>query len=151
MKTLIESILGDINTVIDDSDKAIKELELLQGLFHLYKKDISITIDNFKLALDNANAKIHKTTNRIKTSDKFFIQIPHNPGYTYDFILIKRYGSNWYVFTIDIDVPKIYNLRIESWQSLQPNLSPKITYLYEVPEHMNGLCDKILNNAEKYR
>jgi hypothetical protein len=40
---------------------------------------------------------------------------------------------------------------IESWQSLQPNLSPKVSTIYEVPSNMEKLCDDILNKAEKYR
>ena len=147
MKTLYESIM-DVDSNIDNFDQ--NSAVLLKGLFLPSKEAISITINNFKLALDNANAKIHKTTNRIKNSDNFFIQIPHNPGYTFDFMLIKRYGSNWYIFIIDMNDPKIYSLIVDGWQSLQPNLSPKIAYLYEVPEHMNNLCTDILHQAKQY-
>ena len=147
MKTLYESIM-DVDSNIDNFDQ--NSAVLLKGLFLPSKEAISIAINNFKLALDNANARTHKTTNRIKNSDKFFIQIPHNPGDTFDFMLVKRYGSNWYIFIIDMNDPKIYNLRVESWQSLQPNLSPKIAYLYEVPEHMYDLCVNILNQAKQY-
>ena len=147
MKSLYESIM-DVDNNIDNFDQ--NPSILLHGLFQSHKEYILTIIDNFKLALDNANAKIHKTTNKIKNSDKFFIQIPHNPGYTFDFMLIKRYGSNYYIFTIDINTPKMYDLRVESWQSLQPNLSPKISYLYEVPEHMNDLCTDILHQAKQY-
>lgn len=63
MKTLYESIM-DVDSNIDNFDQ--NSAVLLKGLFLPSKEDISITINNFKLALDNANAKIHKTTNRIK-------------------------------------------------------------------------------------
>ena len=147
MKSLYESIM-DVDNNIDNFDQ--NPSILLHGLFQYHKECISTTIDNFKLALDNANAKIHKTTNRIKNSDNFFIQISPNPGYAFDFMLFKRYGSNWYIFIIDINNPKIYSLIVDSWQSLQPNLSPKNTYLYEVPEQMNDLCTDILHQAKQY-
>ena len=147
MKTLYESIM-DVDSNIDNFNQ--NSAVLLKGLFLPSKEDISITINNFKLALDNANARTHKTTNRIKNSDKFFIQIPHNPGDTFDFMLIKRHGSNWSIFTININASRMYDLRVESWQSLQPNISPKITYLYEVPEHMNELCTDIFHQAKQY-
>ena len=123
MKSLYESIM-DVDNNIDNFDQ--NPSILLHGLFQSHKECISTTIDNFKLALDNANAKIHKTTNRIKNSDNFFIQISPNHGYAFDFMLFKRYGSNWYIFIIDINNPKIYSLIVDSWQSLQPNLSPKL-------------------------
>ena len=147
MKSLYESIM-DVDNNIDNFDQ--NPSILLYGLFQSHKEYIQTTIDNFKLALDNANAKIHKTTNKIKNSDKFFIQIPHNPGDTFDFMLIKRHGSNWSIFTININASRMYDLRVESWQSLQPNISPKITYLYEVPEHMNELCTDIFHQAKQY-
>lgn len=147
MKSLYESIM-DVDNNIDNFDQ--NSSILLKGLFLPSKENISITINNFKSALDNANAKIHKTTNRIKNSDNFFIQIPHNARDTFDFMLFKRYGSNWHIFIIDMNDPKIYSLIVDSWQSLQPNLSPKIAYLYEVPKHMNNLCLNIFDQAKQY-
>ena len=147
MKSLYESIM-DVDNNIDNFDQ--NPSILFHGLFQSHKECISTTIDNFKLSLDNANAKIHKTTNRIKNSDNFFIQITPNPGYTFDFMLFKRYGSNWYIFIIDMNDPKIYSLIVDSWQSLQPNLSPKNAYLYEVPEQMNNLCKDIFHQAKQY-
>ena len=63
MKSLYESIM-DVDNNIDNFDQ--NSSILLKGLFLPSKEDISITINNFKSALDNANAKIHKTTNKIK-------------------------------------------------------------------------------------
>lgn len=148
MKTLYESILD-----IEDNIENLNEdpTILINGLFNYLLKNIEDTINTLKNILDKNKAKIHKTTNKIKMSDKFFIQIPNNKGYTYDLILFKKYGSNWYVFTIDTNARRVWSLMVESWQSLQPNLSPKVSTIYEVPSNMEKLCDDILNKAGKYR
>lgn len=148
MKTLYESILD-----IEDNIENLNEdpTILINGLFNYSLKNIEDTINTLKNILDKNKAKIHKTTNKIKMSDKFFIQIPNSKGYTYDLILFKKYGSNWYVFTIDTNARRVWSLMVESWQSLQPNLSPKVSTIYEVPSNMEKLCDDILNKAGKYR
>jgi hypothetical protein len=148
MKTLYESIFD-----IEDNIENLNEdpTILINGLFNYSLKNIGDTINTLKNILDKNKAKIHKTSNKIKMSDKFFIQIPNSKGYTYDLILLKKYGSNWYVFTIDTNARRVWSLMIESWQSLQPNLSPKVSTIYEVPSNMEKLCDDILNKSEKYR
>ena len=148
MKTLYESIL-DIEDNIENfnEDPTI----LINGLFNHSLENIEDTINTLKNILVKNKAKTYKTTNKIKISDKFFIQIPNSKGYTYDLMLFKRYGSNWYIFTIDTNARRVWSLMVESWQSLQPNLSPKVSTIYEVPSNMEKLCDDILNKAGKYR
>ena len=122
---------------------------MLDGLFSGDKTMVKKVIDELKNMVITSGAKQIKTTNKIKSSNNFFIQFSAYEGQTYDMILLKRYGSNWYAVCVSNIYRKMVDFRVDGWNSKQPNISPKDALMYMVPDSMNELCKDIIHSAQK--
>lgn len=159
MKTLkehmYEGLLAGQEETMMQGVNASMEVSVVEKLFGKSTTDIWEGIENMRNLLIENNAKVHKTTNKMKWSDKFFIQIDETGNrQCSDFMLLKRYGSNWCVFMINVTEPieRSYHFIVDSWYSrVQPNLSPKVGTMYEVPDSLNHICEKIVDKGEKTR
>ena len=123
-------------------------------LFGHNTSDIWEGIENLRNLLIENDAKIHKTTNKLKLSDKFFIQLDETGNRQCpDMMLLKRYGSNWYVLMINVTEPisRSYGFYVDSWSRVQPNLSPKTGTIYEAPDVLIDICKKIIERGEQTR
>ena len=146
LRNMIEESLLD-SELVDNVDNKV----ILDGLFSEDKTMVKKVIDELKNMVVTSGAKQIKTTNKIKSSNNFFIQFSAYEGQTYDMILLKRYGSNWYAFCVSINDRRMvdFSFRIEGWNSIQPNISPKDALMYMVPDSMNELCKDIMHSAQK--
>lgn len=144
LKNMIEESLLDSELVDNVDNKA-----MLDGLFSEDKTMVKKVIDELKNMVVTSGAKQIKTTNKIKSSNNFFIQFPTYERQTYDMILLKRYGSNWYVVCVSINDRRMVDFRVGGWNFIQPNISPKDTLMYMVPDSMNELCKDIMHSAQK--
>ena len=144
LRNMIEESLLDSELVNNVDNKA-----MLDGLFSGDKTMVKKVIDELKNMVINSGAKQIKTTNKIKNSNNFFIQFPAYERQTYDMILLKRYGSNWYVVCVSINDRRMVDFRVGGWNFIQPNISPKDALMYMVPDSMNELCKDIMHSAQK--
>lgn len=144
LRNMIEESLLDSELVDNVDNKAI-----LDGLFSGDNTLVKKVIDELKNMVITSGAKQIKTTNKIKSSNNFFIQFSTYERQTYDMILLKRYGSNWYAFCVSNIYRKMVDFRVEEWESIQPNISPKDALMYMVPDSMNELCKDIMHSAQK--
>ena len=144
LRNMIEESLLDSELVNNVDNKAI-----LDGLFSEDKTLVKKVIDELKNMVITSGAKQIKTTNKIKSSNNFFIQFSTYERQTYDMILLKRYGSNWYAFCVSINDRRMVDFRVDEWKSIQPNISPKDALMYMVPDSMNELCKDIMHSAQK--
>ena len=144
LRNMIEESLLDSKLVDNVDNKA-----MLDGLFSEDKTMVKKIIDELKNMVVTSGAKQIKTTNTIKSSNNFFIQFSAYEGQTYDMILLKRYGSNWYAVCISINDRRMVDFRVDGWNSIQPNISPKDALMYMVPDSMNELCKDIMHSAQK--
>lgn len=144
LRNMIEESLLDSELVDNVDNKA-----MLDGLFSEDKTMVKKVIDELKNMVITSGAKQIKTTNKIKSSNNFFIQFSAYEGQTYDMILLKRYGSNWYVVCVSINDRRMVDFRVGGWNFIQPNISPKDALMYMVPDSMNELCKDIMHSAQK--
>ena len=144
LRNMIEESLLDSELVNNVDNKAI-----IDGLFSEDKTLVKKVIDELKNMVITSGAKQIKTTNKIKSSNNFFIQFSAYERQTYDMILLKRYGSNWYAVCVSNIYRKLVDFRVEDWSSIQPNISPKDALMYMVPDSMNELCKDIMHSAQK--
>ena len=86
LRNMIEESLLDSELVNNVDNKAI-----LDGLFSEDKTLVKKVIDELKNMVITSGAKQIKTTNKIKSSNNFFIQFSTYERQTYDMILLKRY------------------------------------------------------------
>ena len=86
LRNMIEESLLDSELVDNVDNKA-----MLDGLFSGDKTMVKKVIDELKNMVVTSGAKQIKTTNKIKSSNNFFIQFPAYERQTYDMILLKRY------------------------------------------------------------
>lgn len=146
-KYINEGILDDENTLLDNMDTNI----IYSELFSNNSDSVRNAINTIKDIIISSNAKQVKTTNKIKNSNSFFIQFPIKERSTYDMLLVKRYGSNWYTITIILYSkwqPIMIDVHREGWNTTQPNLSPKTDLMYEVPDHLNEFCEELINRTD---
>ena len=151
---IYESLLGDIEAKMDNGvNNVIVDM--------LFDKDINKRRKGFEQLLslvESYHPKEHKTTAKMKNSDSYFVEftwpIKIEDGELTNEILdwisymqiCKQIGSIYRIMRInstdDRCVDSIYEL---SWRYAQPNFNPKAgnTKLYEVPEELNGVFEKI--------
>ena len=144
LRNMIEESLLDSELVNNVDNKSI-----IDGLFSEDKTMVKKVIDELKNMVVTSGAKQIKTTNKIKSSNNFFIQFPTYERQTYDMILLKRYGSNWYVVCVSINDRRMVDFRVGGWNFIQPNISPKDALMYMVPDSMNELCKDIMHSVQK--
>lgn len=148
MKNLKDIILEKLK-VSKNIGLDISEPEVIVD--YLYSDDISKrqeAINCIKEEIRISNCRRLKTTNTIKNSGLNFIQLSRihfDDDIPNCITICRRYNANYDVIYIAAD-NSIYNKRpkryIESWNRIQPNLSPKTEELYEMPEYsvLNEIC-----------
>lgn len=163
MKTLYESILGDIETSMNNGVNDV----IIDMIFD---KDLNKRRQCFEQLLSNVESyhpKEHKTTSKMKNSDSYFVEFVWPIGIQnseapeildqISYIQIcKRTGLSYITACIGASYDKfggkIY-VHENNWNYTQPNFTPKAknTKLYEVPEELNDLFKRIQMEAYKYR
>lgn len=161
MKTLYESIL--------DVDKN-HDNDILISL--LFSKDIQLrskAFENLLNLITSYNAKQYKTTAKMKNSDSYFIQFSkqfkiENGEVTGELMphisyidICKRTGPHDYRTTFINAMDNRFNLNIsdyvDRWQYIRFKFNPQSNgcTLYEVPEELNSLFERIQTEASKHK
>lgn len=151
MKPLYEGIMSDIETTISTSDINVKKITIIKALYSLYKKDILNAIGDLHDVLKTLKVKTTKDLNKIKSSYNYYVVIPKEYGYSSNMIIIKNKGYGHYMFfDIDVDRPNIYILRYINIDNidftLKNNVSIKHNTIYKIPDTLNDMFDKIIEN-----
>lgn len=151
MKTLYEGILSDIETTISTSDINVKKLTIVKSLYSVNKKDILNAISDLHDVLKTLKVKTIKDVNKIKSSYNYYVVIPKGYGYSSNMTIIKNEGYGHYTyFDIDIDGPNIYVLRYIHLDNidftLKNDISLKTDTIYKIPDMLNDMFDKILED-----
>lgn len=144
MKTLYEGILKGMDKTLaagEDDTNAALNADII-GIVSDDKKDQEKAVNLFMQRLKDL--KVKPTTDHMEMykSKSWWVQFKeHNDGY--EFSMMQMIGSKYYhVYISDYGKPTKY------WRS--NNFNAATTYfvlgkpIYEVPESMNEICDKIL-------
>ena len=118
---------------IDDTDTVI---EFLTG------DDVErrqIAIDTIREEVISYGCQRMMSTNKIKQSGSYFMEFSKlhlNSEKPDRLLMLRRYSSdNYYTIAINAD-DNVYNKRIvsivDSWNRIQPNLSPKTAEMYQI-------------------
>jgi hypothetical protein len=173
MKTLKESLLSDNEikeSLLSDIDTTLARGEhdvILSRLFSTNLQQRRETLDDLRLMVESYHPKRHLTTAKMKNSDSYFIEFtrPINIEDSLsrdicDWIscitICKRTGLSYNVVCIhaskDRFGDKIYAYKFD-WRIVRPYFNPKASNsrLYEVPEELNGLFERIQTEAYKHR
>jgi hypothetical protein len=143
----------DLKDRIEESlldDKLVDKMDndaILDGLFSGNKSLVKKVIDELKNTVIDSKAKQIKTFDKILFSDSFFIQFPAREKQTYDMLLLKGYGTNWYIVYVSINSKRIVDHDMNDWCYIEPYLSPEDALMYEVPAHMEDLCYDVMCKA----
>lgn len=159
--TIQESLLSDIDTTLARGAYDI----MLNNLFSTNLQQRREAFDELRLMVESYRPKRHMTTAKMKSSDSYFVQFTRplkiENGLAReicDYIsyiqICKRNESEYRTVCIGAsddrfgDKISIFEL---SWRHTQPNFNPKAsnTKLYEVPEELNELFERI--QMEAYR
>lgn len=162
MKTLYESILSDIDTTLARGEYDV----ILTRLFDDNLQQRREAFDDLCLMVESYHPKQHKTTVKMKNSDSYFVEFTSPFGVQdskinviLDWIshiqIFKRTGSSYRTVCISAldsgfgNKISVYEL---SWRHTQLNFDPKAsnTKLYEVPEELNSLFERIQMEAYKH-
>lgn len=163
MKTLYEGILDDMeDTLAHGEDDAILSM--------LFSKNLEQRREAFNmlcLMVESYRPKRHKTTAKMKSSDSYFVEFTYPLGVQngeateiLDWIsyiqICKRTGLSYR--TVCINASRIrfgdkINIYEFNWNYTQPNFTPKArnVKLYEVPEELNYLFERIQREAYNHR
>lgn len=159
--TIQESLLSDINTTLARGDHDV----ILSMLFSKNLEERRKAFDELRLLVESYHPKRHMTTAKMKSSDSYFVQFTRPLkienglareicNYVSYIQICKRTDSSYRTVCIGAsddrfgDKISIFEL---SWRHTQPNFNPKAsnTKLYEVPEELNELFERI--QIEAYR
>lgn len=161
---VLESLLDDEDEIFDKG----KYSGLISRIFSKNLDERREAFGDLKSILESHNPTRHKTTNKMKNSDSYFIQFTKSfkikngeptdelmPYISY-IDICKRTGSHNYR-TIFIEASDGLLGRIidyvETWQYVRSNFDPrsKGCILYEVPEELNELFRAIQAEAHNYK
>lgn len=162
---VLESLLDDEGVIFDKG----KYSGLISRIFSKNSEKRSSAFDDLKLLIESYNAKQHKTTNKMKNSDSYFIQfskpfkiengevtgelMPHISyidickrvdSYSHRTIFINASDSRFGLNISDY---------VDRWQYIRQNFTPQSNgcTLYEVPEELNELFGAIQVEAQNYQ
>jgi hypothetical protein len=157
--TIQESLLSDIDTTLARGAYDI----MLNNLFSTNLQQRRDAFNDLRILVESYRPKRHMTTAKMKSSDSYFVQFTRplkiENGLAReicDYIsyiqVCKRTGLDYRTVCINAsedrwgDKISAYEL---SWRHTQPNFNPKAsnTKLYEVPEELNGLFERIQMEA----
>lgn len=159
--TIQESLLSDIDTTLERGKHDV----ILSMLFSRNMEERRKAFDELRLMVESYRPKRHMTTAKMKSSDSYFVQFTRPLkienglareicDYVSYIQICKRTDSSYRTVCIGAsddrfgDKISIFEL---SWRHTQPNFNPKAsnTKLYEVPEKLNELFERI--QMEAYR
>lgn len=161
MKTLYESLLGDIETTMNKGQH-----DLLIDL--LFDKNDSIRQNGIEIlykTVIETNPKQITSTNKIKTSDKYFIHFSdirigqHDNKRINNIILLKHNVDDMCIVLSIIGIGRAsfyrpiiaYKEDIKNWnRTLRSTLKSKDGELYEVPEELNNLFEQMEKETNKH-
>lgn len=144
---ICESLLGGYDEIEKDS------ILSLDGLLSDDRNLQTETIDLMKQVIIKSGNKRMKTISKIEWADsnRWFVQFPKYPGYTFDIIFFHRIGSNYEIFYLsEIKNKRILIRRIESWSGsngLRYQISPRENEIYEIPEKLCDECKLITSKV----
>ena len=150
MKTLYEGILKGMDDTLKSGESDIAAASkdvIINGITDKDAKKQTNAIKLFKDMLEDHYAMKYKThTNFNKRPESWWVQFGDKLK-EYEFIMVRRIGSFYYIVSIDKlgNDPK-YD-RHTSHRTVATCLSPKYDTLYEVDDTMpelDDMCDKIL-------
>jgi hypothetical protein len=170
---LIEGILGDVDDIIARGDHEV----ILSNIFSTNIQQRRDALENLLNLIISYGAKQQKTTAKMKNSDSYFIQFwqgsePFNPfkikngdatderrftHYISCIYVCKRSGQYGYrtsfINASDEQYGCNINDWIERWQYTRGSFKPqsKGCMLYEVPEELNSLFERIQMEARNHR
>lgn len=145
--------MKDLRNIIEESlldDKLVDKMDndaILDGLFSGNKSLVKKVIDELKNTVIDSKSERIKTAGKIFYSDSFFIQFPAREKQTYDMLLLKGYGTDWYVVYVSINNKRIVDHDMNDWHYIEPYISLEDALMYEVPTHMEDLCNDIMYKA----
>lgn len=162
MKSLKESLLSDIDTTLARGAYDV----IISRIFSNDLQQRRKAFDELCSMVESYHPKRYKTTGKMKNSDSYFIQFTRpykiENGMATDICdwisyvqICKRTGLDYRTVYINAsenrwgDKIDIYEL---SWRHTQPNFNPRAsnTKLYEVPEELNYLFERIQMEAYKH-
>ena len=159
MRTLYESLLDDIDITMNK-----EQYDILIDL--LFDKDDSTRQNGITIlyeTITKANPKQIKSTNKVKTSDKYFIHFSdvrigsHTDTVVNNINVLKRNDDKYTVLSI-IGIGRAsywkpivaYTENLENWNRIRSIVMPKDAELYEVPDSLTTLMVKLIDEANKY-
>ena len=160
MKSLKESLLSDIDVQLNKGQNDI----IIDWLFD--KDDLTRQngIESLYKIVIGTNPKQITSTNKLKLSDKYFIHFSdvrigsHNDTVVNNINILKRNNDKYTVLSI-IGIGRAsywkpiaaYTENFEHWNRIRSIVMPKDAELYEVPEELNDLFERIQMEAYKHR
>jgi hypothetical protein len=163
MKTLYESLLSDIDTTLARGEHDVIINNILSTNLQQRRK----AFDELRLLVESYHPKRYMTTAKMKNSDSYFVQFTRpfkiENGLARDICdwisyiqVCKRIDSSYRTVCIGAsddrfgDKISVFEL---SWRHTQPNFNPKAsnTKLYEVPEELNELFERIQMEVYKHK
>ena len=142
-----ESLLGGYDEIEKDS------MISLDGLLSDDKNLQDETIALMKQTIIKSGGQRMKRASKIEwaETERWFVQFPKYPGYTFDIIFFHRMGSNFEIFYLDkIQNKRVLVRRIESWSGstgLRYLISPRENEIYEMPEKLCDECKLITSKV----
>lgn len=159
-KYLKESLLGDMENTLNNGDNIMLASYIIENIFNDNDEIRQKSIEGlYKLVIDNKPKRLN-TANKIKNSDKYFIEFSnirigsHDDYVINNISIVKKITDNYYhLVGVTGRKAKHYKNIIsykQLWKNVKENLYPKEDELYEVPASLEYIFDKIIINADKY-
>ena len=161
--TIQESLLSDMDTTLARGEHDV----IISKLFSTNLQQRREAFDELRLMIESYHPKRHMTTAKMKSSDSYFVQFTRPLkienglareicDYVSYIQICKRTDSSYRTVCIGAsddrfgDKISIFEL---SWRYTQPNFNPKASNnkLYEVPEELNELFERIQTEASKHK
>lgn len=161
--TIQEGLLADIDTTLARGEYDV----ILSMLFSTNLQHRREAFDELRLMVESYHPKRHMTTAKMKNSDSYFIEFTRplkiENGLARDICdwislitICKKNGSAYKNIMISAD-DDMFGSKIGAyewnWQYTRSNFNPKAsnTKLYEVPEELNILFERIQLEAYNHR
>ena len=163
MKTLKESLLSDIDITLARGEHDV----ILSRLFGANLQQRREAFNDLRLLVESYRPKHHNTTAKMKNSDSYFVEftwpLKIENGLARDICdwisyiqICKRTGLSYRTVCINASEDRwgdriaVFELK---WDYTRANFNPKAsnTKLYEVPEELNSLFERIQMEAYNHK
>jgi hypothetical protein len=152
MKTLYEGILKGMDDTIKSGESDIASASkdtIVDGITSNDGEKQKAAAKLFIDLLEGYYAKKHKTINGFKTNPySWYVQFKKDSNsHWYDFVMIRKMGSYFYIVYIDEFGFKTKYDRTTTVKPAINYLSPRDSIIYEIDDTMpelDDMCDKIL-------